>query len=312
MILSVSRRTDIPAFYLDWFFNRIKEGFVLVRNPMNYHQVSKVSLSPKVIECIVFWTKDPRKIINRLDELKDYKYYFQVTITPYGDKIERNIRNKEEIIESFKRLSEKIGKEKVIWRYDPIILSKDLTIEYHIKNFESLASRLSDYTNICTISFLDIYRKTERNMKTFNPIDMNNEIMLEIGSKFVKIAEHYNLKINTCSEKIDLSSVGIDHAKCIDDNLIAEITGYTLNIGKDKNQRDVCGCVTSIDIGAYNTCRHECLYCYANFSDTAVKNNIIKHDKNSPFLIGCEMEGDKLTVRKMESYIKTYEQPSFL
>lgn len=312
MILSVSRRTDIPAFYLDWFFNRIKEGFVLVRNPMNYHQVSKVILSPDVIDCIVFWTKDPRKIINRLDELKGYKYYFHITITPYDNKIERSIRNKEEIIESLKKLSEKIGKEKVIWRYDPIILSTDITIEDHIKNFESLASRLSNHTNVCTISFLDIYKKTERNMKTFNSIDMNDEIMLEIGGKFAKIAEHYNLKINTCSEKIDLSSVGIDHAKCIDDNLISETIGCTLNIGKDKNQRDICGCVTSIDIGAYNTCKHQCLYCYANFSDTAVKNNIMKHDKNSPFLIGHEMEGDKITNRKMESYKRAYEQSTFL
>src|SRR5690606_4823238 len=130
MILSVSRRTDIPAFYLDWFFNRLRDGFVLVRNPMNYHQVSKIALNPSVIDCIVFWTKDHKYIIERLDDLKEFNYYFQITITPYQNDIERFILDKNNIINSFIKLSKMIGRERVIWRYDPIILSRDFTIEY--------------------------------------------------------------------------------------------------------------------------------------------------------------------------------------
>lgn len=310
MILSVSRRTDIPAFYTDWFFNRLNEGFVLVRNPMNYHQVSKIILNSSVIDCIVFWTKDPTNIIGRLDELEDYNYYFQITITPYNNSIERYMQDKESIINSFINLSQRVGRERVIWRYDPIILSKDLTLDYHIENFEKIASKLAGYTNVCIISFLDLYKKTERNMKSIFPIKISSNIMLDIGKKLSKIANKYYIELKTCSEEIDLSSIGINHAKCIDDNLISKILGREIEINKDKNQRDICSCVSSIDIGAYNTCRNGCLYCYANFSDTSVKNNITTHNKNSPYLVGKEELDDIIHERKMVSYKKEYIQPT--
>ncbi|NLB89365.1 MAG: DUF1848 domain-containing protein, partial [Syntrophomonadaceae bacterium] len=267
MILSVSRRTDIPAFYLDWFFKRISEGYALVRNPMNYRQVSRVVLNPEPIDCIVFWTKDPSQIIDKLDLLKDYHYYFQITITPYDRTIEKNLPSKNEVINSFKKLSEAIGSEKVIWRYDPIIINNELTIDYHVKHFESLASQLHDYTNKCIISFLDIYRKTERNMKGIGFDIIGEDVMKAIGARLVLIGEKYDIKLETCCELVDLSAVGIKHAKCIDDELISKIIGQEIEIPKDKNQREVCGCVSSIDIGAYNTCSHKCIYCYANFSD---------------------------------------------
>lgn len=308
MILSVSRRTDIPIFYLDWFFNRIKEGYVLVRNPMNYYQVSRISLDPKLIDCIVFWTKDPTNILARLDELEDYKYYFQITVTPYDNNIEKNIKNKENIVNSFKKLSDEIGKERVIWRYDPIILTNEITIEYHLKKFKELAEELSNYTELCIISFLDLYRKTERNMKEIKPLRITNEDMIYIGNELSQIAEKYNIRMETCSEKIDLSETGIMHSKCIDDILISKIIGQKLDIGKDKNQRDICGCVSSIDIGAYNTCQNGCLYCYANYSEIAVKNNVKKHNRESPFLYGNSEDEDVITDRKMESYIKSYEE----
>lgn len=261
MILSVSRRTDIPAFYTEWFFNRLKEGYVLIRNPMNYHQVSRVKLAPPVIDCIVFWTKDPTNMIEKLDLLSEYKYYFQVTINAYDKKIEKNVPPRELIIESFKALSNKIGREKTIWRYDPIILSDKMDIEYHCKYFGMLASKLAGYTERCIISFVDFYKVSERNMRSINNKSIDNEKMLEIGKRFSEIAHKYGLKIETCSEMIDLSSVGIEHARCIDDRLISRIIGQNISIEKDKNQRDICGCAASIDIGAYNTCSHGCLYC---------------------------------------------------
>ena len=302
MILSVSRRTDIAAFYTEWFFNRLKEGYVLVRNPMNYHQVSRVSLTPDVIDCIVFWTKDPVNMLDKLDLLREYHYYFQITVNPYDSQIERNVPQKKQIIESFKKLSSLIGKKRTIWRYDPIILTDKIDLDYHRKYFDILASELKDHTERCVISFIDMYKKTERNMKGFNVSAVSEKDIMATGKNLSDIASGYGLKIEACSEPVNLSSVGIKPAKCIDDKLIAEITGGIINVQKDRNQRDVCGCVESIDIGAYNTCKHGCLYCYANYSDTAVKNNLIKHDPKSPMLIGNIEPEDKITDKKMVSY----------
>ncbi|NLY77261.1 MAG: DUF1848 domain-containing protein, partial [Tissierellia bacterium] len=183
VILSVSRRTDIPAFYLEWFINRIKEGHVLVRNPMNYNMASKVSLDPKVIDCIVFWTKDPTNFLKRIDEFSDYNYYFQITVTPYGRDIEKHIRDKNQIIHSFRELSKRIGKERVIWRYDPIIITDNMQIEYHKKEFKRLAEEFSGYTDVCVISFLDMYSKTQRNMREVNPLNITEEKMYAIAGE---------------------------------------------------------------------------------------------------------------------------------
>ena len=139
MILSVSRRTDIPNYYSEWFYNRIKEGFLYVRNPMNAHQVSEIKITPDVVDCIVFWTKNPLPMMKRLNETKDYNYYFQFTLTGYGNDVEVNLSNKKtEMIPVFQELSEKIGKQKVIWRYDPIFFSDRYTKEYHLKAFKSI------------------------------------------------------------------------------------------------------------------------------------------------------------------------------
>ncbi len=297
MILSVSRRTDIPAFYSEWFFNRLKEGYVLVRNPMNHRQVSKVTLNPDVVDCIVFWTKDPANMLDKLDLLKEYNYYFLITVNPYGSQIERNVPQKENIIESFRRLSALIGKKRTVWRYDPIILTDKIDIDYHREHFDKLAARLRDYTERCIISFMDLYRKTERNMKRLNAVAINEHDMLETAKILADIASGHGLKIGACCEPMDLSPVGIERARCIDARLIAEILGENISIPKDKNQRDICGCAASIDIGAYNTCKHGCLYCYANYSDKAVANNIMKHDPGSPVLIGNVEPGDIITER---------------
>ena len=156
MIISASRRTDIPTYYSEWFFNRLHEGYVLVRNPMNIHQVSKITLNPDVVDGIVFWTKNPTPMLDKLDQLNDYTYYFQFTLNAYGRDVETGVPSKNNvIIPAFQKLSDKIGPERVIWRYDPIFISKIYTIDYHLHYFEQLAKRLSPYTKKCTISFLD-------------------------------------------------------------------------------------------------------------------------------------------------------------
>ncbi|MDM0472268.1 DUF1848 domain-containing protein [Clostridium perfringens] len=301
MIISVSRRTDIPAFYSEWFFNRLKEGFVYVVNPMNLKQVSKIELTPETVDCFVFWTKNAKPMLNRLDELKDYNYYFQYTITGYQSDVEKGLLNKKEVINTFKELSKKIGKEKVILRYDPIFFSAKYSIEYHCEAFERLCAQLDGYTERCVISFIDLYKKTERNTKILDIIPMTMECIKEISKRFALIASKHNMSIETCSEAYDLSQYGIKKGKCIDDDIISDIIGYELNVKKDDTQRDVCGCVKSIDIGQYNTCKHHCLYCYANFNYNQVQSNSKMHDKNYPLLSGKVREDAKITIRNMKS-----------
>ena len=300
MILSVSRRTDIPAFYGDWFINRLKEGFLYVRNPMNIHQISKITLSPKNIECITFWTKNPSEkfisSLNIIDEL-GYKYYFQYSITSYNNQIEKNIPKKQIEIERFQKLSSQIGKDKVIWRYDPIFFTNYYNIEYHKKWFEYIASKLENYTEKCVISFLDYYPKI-RNRLIENEIpEVSENQMLEFSFSLSAIASKYNIKVESCCEHINLSSVGIEHGHCIDPALIDRITGKKYDLKKDRTQRQDCGCIESVDIGTYNTCKNGCIYCYANWKD----NIITKYDPNSPILCSYITSEDKITERVVKS-----------
>ena len=304
MILSVSRRTDIIGFYSDWFFNRLKEGYVLVRNPMNYHQVGRIQINPDIIDCIVFWTKNPKNILGRLDLLKAYNYYFQVTINPYDNLIESKLPLKKDIISAFKDLSEIVGKERMIWRYDPIIISEEIDFNYHRKNFKEMANSLEGYTEKCIFGFLYPYKKTIVNMKDITYKILSEEKAKLIAYDLYLIGKTHNISLEACSEEIDFSNLGIRKAKCIDDDLISKIIGERLIIPKDKNQRDSCACVTSIDIGAYNSCGYGCKYCYANYNDKVTKKNMLLHDKESPFLIGNLEEGDVIKGRKMESYRK--------
>lgn len=304
MILSVSRRTDIPAFYSEWFFNRLKDGFVFVRNPMNIHQVSRITLSPEVIDCIVFWSKNPRPMLTRLEELKDYMYYFQFTINPYDKGLEMSVPKKEGIISTFKELSKAIGPKRVIWRYDPILLTDQMDIEYHVHYFEEIAKRLNGFTNTCVVSFVDLYRKTQNNLKETHVREPSQEEMLNLSAHLFTIARQYGITIQTCAEEIALESVGIKHGRCVDNALIEDLLGVKLVVSKDPNQRKECGCVQSIDIGEYNTCAHGCKYCYANFRDNIVMRNRAEHDPNSPLLVGHIGEADKIVDRKLFSFIK--------
>lgn len=300
MILSVSRRTDIPAFYSEWFFNRLKEGFVDVRNPMNIHQVSRIDIRPDVVDCIVFWTKNPRKMIDRLNELEGYNYYFQFTINPYDINIEKNVPIKSEVIDTFKKLSDKIGPERVIWRYDPILLSDTIDINYHIKYFKKLLERLNGYTLKCVISFVDLYKKTITNTKHSEIYEPSEQQMKELAASFVESSKEYNIRIVSCSEKINLDKNGIEHGRCIDPLIIEKICNYNIRTIKDKNQRKECGCIESIDIGAYNTCIHKCSYCYANFNEEKVRSQSLRHIPTSSLLIGEIQNDDIIKERKVQ------------
>jgi len=302
MILSASRRTDIPNYYSEWFYNRIKEKFVYVRNPMNPHQVSKIDLSPEVVDCIVFWTKNPKPMIARLDELSEYKYYFQFTLTGYGADIERGVPHKKEvIIPTFQALSQKIGKERVIWRYDPILFTEKYTPEYHLRAFEQIASALNGYTEKCVISFVDTYAKNKKSMVELGVKELDKIQLQDFAKELSQIATKNHMEIASCAEEIDLDMCGIKHNSCIDSELIERIIGCKLKVTKDKNQRKECGCVESIEIGTYNTCKNACRYCYANERDVSVANTCKRYDENAPILCGELAENDKVSIRKVRS-----------
>lgn len=302
MILSVSRRTDIPACYSEWFFNRIKEGSVYVRNPMNAHQVSKIDITPKVVDCIVFWTKNPEPVLDRLDELTSYNYYFQFTLTGYGKDIERNVpHKKEKMIPVFQALSKKIGMKKVIWRYDPIIFTKKYTPEYHLKAYEQIAAALNGYTAKCVISFVDVYAKTRKNMELLDSYEPDKKELSTFAKKLADLAKYNGMAVGTCAEKINLDECGIEHNCCIDKSLIEDLAGCRIKAEKDKNQRRECGCIASVDIGTYNTCKNGCKYCYANYSEESVIKNCGKYDPASPILCSSLNENDTVTERKVKS-----------
>jgi DNA repair photolyase len=293
MIISASRRTDIPAFYTEWFMNRIREGFLYTRNPFNAHQIKKVSLLRQDVEAIVFWTRNPEKLIPYLNELdeKEHNYYFQYTITGYPRTLEKSVPNPNRSIDTFIKLSDRVGDGKVVWRYDPILLSNYVGIDDHKRLFSKIAQSLEGKTKRVVISFADLYKKTERNLKAveglvYNDITSNNETILELSEFMAKTALQHGMSIKSCAEEIDLLSVGIKHGKCIDEEILKLEFELSLNPKKDSGQRDACGCIKSIDIGEYNTCLHGCSYCYATFNEKTVVKNKQQHEPSSPFLVG--------------------------
>lgn len=294
MIVSASRRTDLPAFYADWLKKRFEEGYALVRNPMNYHQVSKVLLDLEHVEGIVFWTKNPAPLLPYLHCFKAYPFYFQYTLTPYGKDIEPGIPQKgREGIAAFRQLSERVGKERVIWRYDPIFLSQHYSLEYHARSFEQIAKRLEGYTEKCVFSFLDLYPSIQKRMSQSGILPMEQWQMQELAGKLAEIAAAYHLKLETCAEKIELSQFGTQHGSCIDAALLSRIAGKPIQAKKDKSQREGCGCAASVDIGAYGACYGGCQYCYARRGGQAKA-----HRADSPFLLGELAEGDIVRERK--------------
>lgn len=310
MILSVSRRTDIPCCYGEWFLHRLREGYVLVRNPMNHAQVSRVPLSPALVDGIVFWTKDAQNFLSYLQEIDKmgYRYYFQFTLTPYGHDLEPGLRPKAEILQTFLDLSDRIGKERVLWRYDPIILNDEWTAERHVEAFARLCDLMSPYTQRVTISFVDQYKK----IRSAHIRPLTEEEILLLGERFGRIAAEHRLPIVTCCEEADLSAFGIGHGSCIDAALLERLCGCPLDIAPDKNQRGGCGCVKSIDIGTYNTCPNGCLYCYANRSAASAVANYKQHDPKSPLLCDRLAEGETPRERNVKTHKRLQQTLPFL
>lgn len=300
MILSASRRTDIPAFYSQWFINRIKEGIVYVRNPFNYNQISSIKLSPEIVDCIVFWTKNPLPLMRFLSDLtnRGYNYYFQFTLNPYEKDLEVNSPGKQELIKTFMALSSKIGKERIILRYDPIIVTEKYSLNYHLNAFEDIVKQLHNHTDNIILSFLDEYNRVSRNMKSISLVNLSEDETNQLARSMFSIANGYGLKLEACAEKTNFNDIGIKSAHCIDGELIERIIGCSLK-HKDKldGNRDNCGCMKCIDIGQYDSCIHNCLYCYANINKSRALLNYKSHDPNSRILFG-DFDEKNIKIRK--------------
>ncbi len=284
MILNTGSRTDIPAYYSDWFYNRIKEGYVLSRNPFYPTQITKYLLNPEVIDLIVFCTKNPSPMLDRLPLLSSYDTFWFVTITPYGKEIEPHVPSAKTVIDYFQKLSEQVGKERTSWRYDPIFVTDRYSVEYHIDQFHQMAKALSDYTQQCVVSFIDLYEKTKRNFKKVRRVSSAEQE--KIIAAFSEIAKENNLQIHLCCENASLIRENVDADGCMSRAVLEKALGCRLHAPQKKMAREECSCLLGADIGAYNTCGHGCLYCYANYDNETVAQNRKLHNPASPLLVG--------------------------
>ena len=289
MILNVSGRTDIVAFYSKWFMNRYKEGYLDVRNPFNKKLVSRIYFSD--VDLIMFCTKNPIPIIDKIKEINK-PILFHITLTPYNKDIEPNVIDKTKIIEGIKKLSKIIGIDNIYVRYDPIIISDKYNIDYHIKAFSKLCSLLNGYVKKIIISFLDEYKnvKENRNILKYKTL-MDNDYKL-IGENFSKIASSNGMTVQTCFEDMNLVEYGLVKGECLSHELAYKLTGKSYKSWTARKERK-CNCVQMVDIGVYNSCKHFCKYCYANYNEKEVINNYKNHNPNSSLLIG-ELESDDI------------------
>ena len=302
MILFASGRTDIPAFYSEWFMNRIREGFVDVRNPYYGEQVARYRLSRDVVDCIVFCTKNPAPMIAHLDELKKsgLGLYFFVTITPYGKDVEPNVPEKERVMDSFIELSTSLGTDRVCWRYDPIFIDEEYSVSFHIRAFRKMAEKLRGATDRCIISFIDLYEKTKKNFPGVKEVSEADQRFL--ASALSRIAFENDMKIESCAEKVDLSAYGVEVGACVSREVIEKATGtHLIQKAGMQHLRKHCLCLPTNDIGAYNSCPHLCKYCYANYDAKLVAQNFARHNPESRFLLGEAKEDDKFHEARQKS-----------
>ena len=294
MIINTGQRTDIPAFYSKWFINRIREGFVLVRNPYYPTIVTKFILDPKVVDVIGFCTKNPRPMFPYLDEIKNFGQFWYVSIAGFKKDLEPNVPPINQVIEDFKYLSNKVGKRAIGWRYTPIIVTKKYTKEYHIKMFEHIASELEGYTSLVTFGFVDLYPKLMKNHPEIK--DTDDETKIEIAKAFIETAKKHHMDLRLCSKEKWLKDYGVDVEGCMRINDYENSIDASLDVKqKMEARKSYCACYLSNDIGSYNSCMHLC-------NENQIKKNYLNHDDNSPLLIGHLQKEDKIREAKQESY----------
>ncbi len=300
MILNTGSRTDIPAYYSNWFYNRIREGFVYERNPFSPSQVTSYLLDPCVIDACVFCTKNPAPMMERLSLLSPFDTFWFVTITPYGQDVEPFVPPTDQAIRTFRQLSALVGPGRISWRYDPVFLTDKYSLSFHMEVFHRMAGMLAGYTDQCVVSFIDLYEKTKRNFKGVTGVTPEEQDLLI--SSFSETASKYGLQIHLCCENASLVRSHVDAGGCLSKAVLEQALDCRLDVPKRKAARSECTCLLGADIGAYNTCSHGCLYCYANYDRETVLRNRKLHNPGSPLLIGEIQEGDVIKAAEQKSW----------
>ena len=301
MIIQTGNRTDIPAFYSKWFCNRLREGYVLVRNPFNPVSVTRYLLDPSVVDLLVFCSKNPRPMLDHMDLLEPYHQYWFVTITPYGKELEPNVPASSAVMETFRRLSHIVGPDHMCWRYDPILLNDTWTASAHIQAFSDMCRVLEGTTDTVVISFLDLYEKVKRNFPEAREVPF--DIQFALTKEFVSIASRHGMTVKPCGESPKLAAAGADCSGCMTQSVFEAAIGQNLILPPNPNNRKECACYITGDIGAYNTCGHFCRYCYANYDSGAVLQAMRCHDPDSPLLIGHIQAEDEIHDARQSSWI---------
>lgn len=294
MILNVSGRTDVVAFYTDWFMNRYKEGFLDVRNPFNKHLISRIFFED--VDAILFCTKNPLPIVDRLKEI-DKPIVFQVTVTPYKRDIEPHVPDKKEVIGAIRKISKIVGLDNLFVRYDPIFLNDNYDLEYHKRAFRRLCESLKGAVEHIIVSFIDDYKNVQKNMSILKVRELKEADYKEIGESFSASAREYGMSVQTCFEERNLTEYGFIKGECLSIEYAYKLTGKANFKPWLARKERKCNCVQMVDVGVYNSCKHFCKYCYANYDERQVDDNFSKHDDSSTLLVGYVQDGDVIKRR---------------
>ena len=301
MLINTGGRTDTVQYYTEWLLNRFSEGYVLSRNPLFPNKVTRYELTPDKVDCVVFCSKNYKPILPRLHEITDrFNTYFHYTITAYGKDIEPGVPDIEESMKTLILLSNQVGRQRVSWRYDPVLLTPKYTIQRHLETFEHMAQTLSPYIDRCIFSFVEMYKKLESNMPELITLsDWDKDALARgLGS----IAQKYGIFIQTCGTNGDFTRYGIHASGCMTLDILGKANNVTFKNLKHKGTRQGCDCIESRDIGAYDTCMNGCKYCYANKTPKKAFENYQYHDKLSPLLLGNIKPDDTIIQGAQKSF----------
>ena len=303
MIINTGGRTDTVQYYSEWLLKRFSEEYVLSRNPLFPNKVTRYELTPDKVDCVVFCSKNYKPILPRLHEITDkFNAYFHYTITAYGKDIEPGVPDIEESMETLIRLSEIVGKQRIAWRYDPVLLTDNYTINRHFETFERMAKVLAPHIDRCIFSFVEMYKKLQYNMPELIPFTEND--MKILASGLGAITKKYGIFIQTCGTNEDFSEYGIHSSGCMTLDILGKANGVEFRELKHKGMQQGCHCIESRDIGAYDTCMNGCKYCYANKNPQKAFENYKYHDSASPLLLGDLKPDDTVIQGVQKSFVK--------
>lgn len=302
MIINTGGRTDTVQYYTDWLLRRFEEGYALTRNPLFPTKVNRYELDPAVVDCVVFCSKNYRPILPRIHEITDrFNTYFHYTITAYGQDIEPGVPSIDESMATLIELSQLVGRQRVSWRYDPVLLTRDYTIRRHLETFDRMACTLAPHIDRCIFSFVEMYKKLRFNMPELIPLSV--EAMDELARGLGTIAAKHGMRIQTCGTNGDYSRYGIQSSGCMTLDILGEANGVSFKNRKHKGMRQGCHCIESRDIGAYDTCLNGCKYCYANQTPQKAFENYKLHDPESPLLLGHVGPDDTVTQGVQKTFL---------